>query len=423
VVCSRLRDYEELAAKLNLSQAIALKQLTRSQVERYFERLQTNQPPRRLTDLFNRLWQDEALRELIKTPLMLNIITVTYAHAEAPLLPQGEGRQLQNQILDAYTQRMFNRVGRTQIKLLHPPAEMVRYLSYLAAKLGYHNWSRFSIGQMRYSWLEYTLVDRYLQLKRLSLWLIGGLSGGVAFGVMGTWIGGLGVGLPGGLLSGLGVGWGISQLAGSTETSPAEKLTWTPQSAQEMVIFGLMFGLLGAMGLGIPGWLTNGLHGGLLGSLMGGLGLGLIAVFGFGLNPSTVDHQTKPGRALSRSRRSALLGTLLIGLIGGLSFAPLGGPAGGLWFGLSLGLLGGLHYGGRFLIEHYLRLYLLNKHNLLPFQLISFLDQATELIFLQRLGGNYRFIHRSVQEYFAAQRQPITVKGRIQSHNPNTPNR
>jgi hypothetical protein len=35
--------------------------------------------------------------------------------------------------------------------------------------------------------------------------------------------------------------------------------------------------------------------------------------------------------------------------------------------------------------------------------LIPFLNQATELIFLQRLGGSYRFIHRSVQEHFAAQ--------------------
>ena len=75
----------------------------------------------------------------------------------------------------------------------------------------------------------------------------------------------------------------------------------------------------------------------------------------------------------------------------------------GLRIGLIGGLVGGLVYGGTFLIQHYLRLYLLNQHNLLPFNLIPFLNQATELIFLQRIGGSYRFIHRSVQEYFADQ--------------------
>lgn len=62
-----------------------------------------------------------------------------------------------------------------------------------------------------------------------------------------------------------------------------------------------------------------------------------------------------------------------------------------------------LRTGGFFLLEYYSRLFLLNRYNLLPFDLIPFLDHATELIFLQRIGGSYRFIHRTVQEFFAAQ--------------------
>ena len=62
----------------------------------------------------------------------------------------------------------------------------------------------------------------------------------------------------------------------------------------------------------------------------------------------------------------------------------------------------GLLYGGMFLIQHYLRLWMFKRHNLLPFNLIPFLNRAAELLFLQRLGGSYRFVHRSVQEYFAS---------------------
>lgn len=63
------------------------------------------------------------------------------------------------------------------------------------------------------------------------------------------------------------------------------------------------------------------------------------------------------------------------------------------------GLIVALFLGGAFLFQHFQYLAILHtpRHNLLPF-----LNQATDLLFLQRLGGSYRFIHRSVQEYFAA---------------------
>jgi hypothetical protein len=37
----------------------------------------------------------------------------------------------------------------------------------------------------------------------------------------------------------------------------------------------------------------------------------------------------------------------------------------------------------------------------LPLRTITFLNYATERIFLRRVGGGYIFVHRLLQEYFA----------------------
>jgi hypothetical protein len=157
VVCSRLHDYEALQAKLNLGQAIVLKKLTRPEVEQYFQRLVAHQigPLAKgdLLTLCEQIWRDEALRTLVETPLMLNIITVTYAHPQAPPLPAGEDGSLRTQIFEAYSERMFNRQGRTAVSLLHPKEQTLHYLGYLASQLQAHSLTQFSIGQIRGSWL------------------------------------------------------------------------------------------------------------------------------------------------------------------------------------------------------------------------------------------------------------------------------
>lgn len=442
VVCSRLQDYEDLQIQLELKQAIVLKKLTRSQVEGYFRRLQDRQPDGDLMILFERIWGDDALRELTQTPLMLNIITLTYAHSQAPPLPQGCGGSLRAQIFDAYSDYMFHRLGRTKAKLLHPKEQTLRYLRYFALQLQNHNLTEFSVGQIRASWLP-----RLRWLYRGLTWLIFGLLGGLIFGLSG----GVRIGLIFGPVFGLvgGLFFGLS------DKSPVD-ISWSWQSFfQPMVgsllggllggiivgflveagfvlpiglaltlmiagliaglMFGLIFGLRGGLSGGLLGGLMFGLFGGLIyrinvgpqdelvfrldGGLLGGLIGGLLfgAVVGLffglfnGLHGDTISEKVNPNQEIIRSFRSFVIYGLLGGLFGELIVGPVVGP------------IVGLIYGGGFLIQHYLRLWMFKWHNLLPFKLIPFLNQAAELIFLQRLGGSYRFIHRSVQEYFAAQ--------------------
>jgi hypothetical protein len=80
------------------------------------------------------------------------------------------------------------------------------------------------------------------------------------------------------------------------------------------------------------------------------------------------------------------------------------GLVSGLVLGLVLGLVAGsLTYGGEAVIKHYvLRLFLRVGEPHLPLRgLVRFLDYATDLILLRRVGGGYIFMHRRLLEYFA----------------------
>jgi hypothetical protein len=58
-------------------------------------------------------------------------------------------------------------------------------------------------------------------------------------------------------------------------------------------------------------------------------------------------------------------------------------------------------YGGLDVIQHYvLRLFLVFQSGMPP-NYARFLDYAVDRIFLQKVGGGYRFIHRLLLEHFA----------------------
>lgn len=78
----------------------------------------------------------------------------------------------------------------------------------------------------------------------------------------------------------------------------------------------------------------------------------------------------------------------------------------GTSFGMAVGLLLGLELGGRVCVQHFTLRFLLWCIGYIPWNYARFLDYCTERLFLQRVGGRYRFIHRLLQEHFAA--MPLT---------------
>ena len=61
-----------------------------------------------------------------------------------------------------------------------------------------------------------------------------------------------------------------------------------------------------------------------------------------------------------------------------------------------------LAYGGIAVIEHYLLRWYLWRDGDPPLNLVSFLDYATERIFLRKIGGGYMFSHRLLLDHFAS---------------------
>jgi len=68
------------------------------------------------------------------------------------------------------------------------------------------------------------------------------------------------------------------------------------------------------------------------------------------------------------------------------------------FFGLAVGLL---RYGGLDIIQHYILRLILIMQGHMPRDYARFLDYAVDRIFLQKVGGGYRFIHRMLLEHFA----------------------
>jgi len=63
-------------------------------------------------------------------------------------------------------------------------------------------------------------------------------------------------------------------------------------------------------------------------------------------------------------------------------------------------------FGGRACIKHLCLRYVLARNGYIPYRYVRFLNYCVERRLLQRIGGRYRFIHRELQDHFAAQYRP-----------------
>jgi hypothetical protein len=64
-------------------------------------------------------------------------------------------------------------------------------------------------------------------------------------------------------------------------------------------------------------------------------------------------------------------------------------------------LYGALWHGGLFIIQHYTLGAMLQRAQIIPRRLPKFLDYATRLGFLVKVGGSYQFFHQCLRDFFA----------------------
>lgn len=137
--------------------------------------------------------------------------------------------------------------------------------------------------------------------------------------------------------------------------------------------------------------------------------LGIIAGM-FGQQQITV--RIKPNQGIVESGRNGvkillfgfLTGFLIFGFTGLLSLdGSFRFVERGLSGGILLGSVGGMVYGGHAYLSHQLLRKMLFQYGYTPKpnKYIIFLDSAVDLIFLNKVGGGYMFIHRMLLDHFS----------------------
>lgn len=391
VICSRTAEYDRATTqeRLALHAAVVVQPLSVEQVDAHLEQL--GKP---LAALRTALRKNVALQELATTPLLLQVLILTYHDTSVQALSQKEDL-LRQQVWGNYVQRMINRKGNAKRYSLDVTQ---RWLSWLARRMCGHHQTVFFLEQIQPDWLPAKKQISYTLLLILVCALLGGL--GDALGIVLTRE--LGMGLASGLFGAMCLQLFLMISAKQTSIKPVEEL-WLQKKMGRMLSSGLVSGLL----FGLLGGLTSG--------LFFGLGCGLLSGLFFGLNdglgsiPLAERFLLSPNGGIHRSMRHGMSIALFFGLVGGLFFGlvsePSFGPGDGLTSGLLGGLLSGLLFGllgGLFAaLQHYTLRFWLWRSGVFPLQAVPFLEDATTRILLRRVGGGYSFTHRLLMDYFA----------------------
>ena len=202
--------------------------------------------------------------------------------------------------------------------------------------------------------------------------------------VLPIWLGaGLAVGLSAGLASGLVIELGAGLGAGPVAGLARWLGTWLDDELVAELVPALVPALLIGLSVGLVYKLSTALAAGLSGG--------------------EISAKTVPNEGIHRSARMAESIGLSTGLLlAGLRYELLGGLFGGPLIGLAIGL----RYGGRACLQHLVLRLALRYHGSISRRYADFLDYAAERLFLRKVGGGYIFIHRLLQEYFAALYRP-----------------
>lgn len=260
VVCSRTTEYRAQAAPLALETAVTVQPLTDVQIHDFLAL-----GGEKLAALQAAVEEDADLREVVRTPLMLSLVTLTYEDLPREAIPPlGDRSGWREQLFQDYVTRMLERERRLEAMAAYAPEETQRRLAWLARQMQAHGLVEFYVEHLQPDWLP-TRRPRQLYRVLVVLALLG------VGGLMGL-LGGLGVSALLGRLSlgvdensrivyqeyqalamefGIGVGLGVGLFAGlvagaRSRVQPAEVVRWSWRRARA----GLKFGLLGGLVVG-----------------------------------------------------------------------------------------------------------------------------------------------------------------------------
>ena len=438
-ICSRLKDYKELDSRLNLGAAVYIKPLSKEQIDRYLEKLD-------LYGLQANLKIDTYLAELARSPLMLNIMILTYGGLSRDYHKTSASLEgCRSDLLDKYIQRMFERRPLPKNSPYNQD-QAITWLANLAHGMTYHKQSEFYIEYLQPTWLmlsetsyrQYAMIvgiitGAIIGLLGIQYYLIPPLIGGLVGGWIGWSKGGQAfinreirnflpielveevridrlsspkqksVNIASVGLVGAGIFSAFNQIVNQNQSNKSQINSEQKSGSEESFanIKKMVFPLVGA------------------------IGLGLMVVLSTWIQTGEVQERLSPNQGIRRTIRNALkiglIAGLGLGLFCGLIWGLItegNGASGALLLGLLCGFaLGAWQFGGIALIRHYALRYVLAESNILPFpfrdgDLVAFLDDMSDHGLLRRTRGGWIFIHRMLQEHFDSL-HPDNLESRI----------
>ncbi|MDQ6662233.1 MAG: NACHT domain-containing protein, partial [Chloroflexota bacterium] len=281
VVCSRSNAYQPQKGRLGLQSAVEVQPLTSQQVKEYLSNAgKPMAAVRRVLD------KNRVLQELITTPLMLNVVMLTYRNKGAKDLPRpGSAEEQQQQIFASYVEdrlKQHDMLKEHAATVSYSGQHIVHWLAQLAEQMKQRSQSEFYLERMQPDWLPTTHMRRMYQLINvLVLLLTLGLPTGIALGLFSGLPAGLSfslvIGLPGALIFGLAVEihslktffrsrkktarngiqrllfwlleWFISQFSAKIEL--VEIVIWSPGKIIRGAVKGLLGGMLAGLCIGL----------------------------------------------------------------------------------------------------------------------------------------------------------------------------
>jgi len=425
-VCSRIADYEVLAQKLRLQGAVLLQTLTDQQIEEALKQIGDKADTirtvlRQLRDNA-RQYSDPAAEELARTPLVLSITTLAYqgdGNADLPP-PNALPVEQQRHLFATYTERMFKRRGQST---KYTPEQTKHWLSWLAGRMVKHRQTVFYLDKLQ---PEESLNRDDLHTFDRIAGLVRGIIVGAGAGSMvpvllmvvalfweAFWrsigfVGAFAI-IPGSMLV-LSSLYGLIGLrAAAHRIKPEsinliEDLFWTQDSMRRALKYGMGIGII-AVGASLffYGWM------GIITGSTTGVALGVL-ILSKDIKTREAEVRQRPNQGIWQSARNACKLSVIAALSVGASIGfnlnveqgTIAASVIGMSVGIGVGIFIALFFGAETYLKHFGLRYLLYRRKCMPWDYISFLDQAAERIFLRKVGGGYIFVHRMLLEYFAS---------------------
>ena len=397
IVCSRIKDYEALGARLNIQNAVFIQPLSLKQIQSYLESVGSE-----LAAVKTALSTDTVMQDLAKSPLMLNIMTLAYKGISITDLPGINQEQRRQHLFDKYIQRMFERRIPFNTNYQNYSQERsLYYLSWLAKKMTKQSETVFLIERMQPNFIS-TKADKInYYIYCLLIYII--VSGSVGLQLIS----------PGRtVLAMICTAIFFWIFFGFEKIKPVEALRWSWKNARDNLIFGMAGGFLLGIFLRLTAVGSNFLYwneylyqlkpDAWIRGIVFGLSLGLIFVLIRGFTAPSIQTLSAPNEGIWQSVKNAIVFGLISSIILGIAAYLL------KWriyawalYGLAFGGTAG---GGEACVKHLIVRGILYKNGDIPWNYARFLNYATERIFLQKVGGGYIFIHRLLLEYFAGMR-------------------